>query len=121
MQEQMRKAFAPATIAAVSLLLADGFANRAAAAEAGLLLKDGDKVLMVATKGPDVERMGSQGKGRFLMPYRAGSKRIGHSKVLKHTAKSLTFTGPRGDTCVLTNDRKFRCRTYGSGYWELKN
>jgi hypothetical protein len=115
MQEQMRKPFGPVMIGIVSFLLAGGLA------EAGLLFKDGDKVVMVVTKGPDVERMGSQGKGRFLMTYRAVSKRFGHGWVLRHEAGSLTYKGPRGDTCVLTADRKFGCKKFGSGRWELKN
>ncbi len=75
---------------------------------------------MVATEGPDTQRMGSQGMGRFLMPYDAAAGMFGHSRVLSHDADSLTFTGPRGDTCTLSADRTFRCRTYGSGTWELK-
>jgi hypothetical protein len=86
------------------------------AGKSGLLLSDGQKVVLAFNEGVASQEQGSQGMGKFLHIYRAASNTFGPTHVIEHTATSLTYRGKR-DTCTILIDGTSRCENLGSGTW----
>jgi len=82
-----------------------------ATAQAAQLLQDGQVVIITILEGPT--------KGRYSHTYRQAEKTFGPTRVVSHSATTLTFRGRR-DTCKMTIDGTVRCNKIGNGTWKLK-
>ncbi|MBO6554397.1 MAG: hypothetical protein JJ926_14550 [Roseitalea sp.] len=83
-----------------------------------LLLQTGQNVLLIVEEGSASQRKGSQGLGRFVHGYRAGSQFFGPTRIVEHTPESLTFRGPR-TTCTIHEGGRLGCENGDAGRWEI--